>query len=329
MARASKEILQAAVMGFGIPAVLLVMAILFYLPVNTQKEEASVTTSIEGTMDTEPIESPTSDIQIDVLVDGETVKMDLEEYVTGVVLAEMPASFEMEALKAQAVAARTYALKTSADGKKHGGAVCDSHSCCQGYMTAEDYLQRGWHEKYVKRVRRAVVDTTGQVLTYDGKPIRATYFSCAGGYTEAALSVWGRDYPYLQSVESPGEEETVYYTDSKTFTLEDFQEAMGVIFNGEPATWFGSITYTTGGGIDSMEIGGTAYRGTTLRTLLGLRSTVFQVVVRSDSITFETRGNGHRVGMSQYGADAMAAAGSSYAEILYHYYRDTELTEIR
>lgn len=324
MARASKEIFQAAVMGFCIPALLLI-AILFSFA-GKQKPESvpQETNSLPAT--TQSSTQLPALVRLDLLVDGERVSIDLEEYVVGVVLSEMPASFEIEALKAQAVAARTYALKTSTDGKKHAGAVCTSHTCCQGYMTEEDYLQRGWKEKYVERVRRAVAETAGEVLIYEGKLIRATYFSCSGGTTEAAVAVWGRDYPYLQSVESPGEEETVYYTDSKTFSLEDFQEQLGVALSGSPETWFGNITYTTGGGIESMQIGGVAYRGTTLRSLLGLRSTVFRVVVSETAICFETHGYGHRVGMSQYGADAMALEGSTYTEILAHYYQGTELT---
>ena len=194
-------------------------------------------------------------------------------------------------------------------------------------MTRDDYLQRGWSEKYIQRVCQAVRETAGQVLLYDGKLIRATYFSCSGGYTEDAVAVWGRDYPYLQSVKSPGEEETVYYTDTKEFTLEDFQDALGVSLDGQPHTWFGQITYTLGGGVDTVQIGGVTYRGTTLRSLLSLRSTVFQIVVREASILFETKGYGHRVGMSQYGADAMAMEGYDYRQILSHYYLDTVLSD--
>ena len=327
MARASKELLQAAVMGFGIPAVLLLLALMIFTPKQSEASVPSTSQPETGTVQTQPSQVQPSALQIGLVIDGETQQIDLEEYVLGVVLSEMPASFEPEALKAQAVAARTYALKTCLDGKKHAGAVCASHSCCQGYMTPEDYLQRGWKEKYVERVRQAVAETAGQVLTYEGELIRATYFSCSGGVTEAAVAVWGRDYPYLQSVESPGEEETVYYTDLKNFTPEDFQDALGVALSGSPETWFGGITYTAGGGIETMQIGGVTYRGTTLRSLLGLRSTVFQVVVSAQTITFETKGYGHRVGMSQYGADAMAAEGCSYAQILAHYYQGTQLTD--
>ncbi len=328
MAKASKEIVQAAVMGFGIPSILLLLAILFCIPKQEQIPNPSTVPTVQQVA-TNPTEAPKGSISICVQLDDELVDMDLETYVLGVVLAEMPASFEMEALKAQAVAARTYAIMMIIEGNKHTGAVCNQSNCCQGYMTPEDYLQRGWGEKYVERVRKAVQATAAEVLTYGGMPIRATYFSCSGGCTESAVAVWGRDFPYLQAVQSPGEEETVYYSDTKTFTPESFQDTLGLMLSGSPETWFGSITFTQGGGIDTMQIGGTAYRGTTLRALLGLRSTVFTVVVSQQGITFETKGNGHRVGMSQYGADAMAAEGYTYAQILKHYYIGVELTDVR
>ncbi len=331
MARASKEILQAAVMGFGIPALLLVLVITVCLSGKRQNSQPSTVPTLIETVpsvsESDPLPKPS--VTITVLVEGELVQMDLEEYVVGAVLSEMPASFQQEALKAQAVAARTYALQTYLEGKKHAGAICSSNSCCQGYLTDEDYILLGWQEKYVQRVRKAVAQTEGQVLCYEGKLIRAPYFSCSGGATEAALTVWGRDYPYLQSVESPGEEETVYYTHAKEYTILEFQEKLGVVLTGSPHTWFGAITYTEGGGIDTMQIGGVEYRGTTLRSLLGLRSTVFQVVATEDTVRFETRGYGHRVGMSQYGAQAMALEGSLYEQILAHYYQGTQLMDLR
>ena len=280
-----------------------------------------------GTYITEPDAKPENTYFISVWMDGEIFRLDLEEYVMGVLLAEMPASFHEEALKAQAVAARTYALKTCLDGKKHEGAICTSSDCCQGYMSQEAYLLRGWNEKYVLRVRNAVYDTIGEVLVYENRLIRATYFSCSGGATESAVAVWGREYPYLQSVKSPGEEETVYYTDTKAFTPDEFQQALGVVLEGRPETWFGTITYTSGGGIDTMYIGSVPYKGTTLRALLGLRSTNFQIVVSDACLLFETKGFGHRVGMSQYGADAMAEEGNHYRQILCHYYQGTELAQ--
>ena len=194
-------------------------------------------------------------------------------------------------------------------------------------MTEEDYLLEGWNGRYVDRVREAVQATRGEVITYDGKLIRATYFSCSGGATEAAVAVWGRDYPYLQSVKSPGEEETVYYTDTTSFTPEAFQEALGTSLVGPVEIWFGELRYTDGGGVDSMDIGGVSYRGTTLRALLGLRSTVFEIVASEERILFITKGYGHRVGMSQYGADALASEGNAYGYILKYYYQGTEIVD--
>lgn len=327
MMRASKEMLQAAVMGFCLPALLLVLAICFYLP-GEQLPQPSFPPIQVATTPASTGKPVGQQRMIDVLVDDQRVQMGLEEYVMGAVLSEMPASFEMEALKAQAVACRTYALMICAEGDKHSGAVCLSAKCCQGYMTQEDYLQRGWQEKYVQRVRTAVMETAGMVLKYDGRLIRSTYFSCSGGATESALEVWGRDYPYLQSVESPGEEETVYYTDTRRYSFTEFQQLLGVVLEGSPETWFGGITYTAGGGIDTMDIGGVSYRGTTLRAILGLRSTVFRVVVDANGILLETHGYGHRVGMSQYGADAMAMEGYSYDRILAHYYHGTTLDRL-
>lgn len=323
MMRATKQVVQAAILGFGIPALLLAFAMVFLFP---EKNQENILETVP-TIQTKPSSSaaPVHTVEISVLHEGVLESMDLEEYIVGVVLAEMPASFEMEALKAQAVASRTYALKTCLDAEKHAGAVCTSYQCCQSYMSAEAYLQRGWSEKSVDRVRKAVYETAGQVLTYESQLIRATYFACSGGCTEDAIEVWGKVYPYLLSVKSPGEEETVYFTDTKEFTLSDFQEALGTQLSDSPQTWFGSFTYTEGGGVDVVHIGGVPYRGTTLRALLGLRSTVFEVIVTEDKIIFITKGYGHRVGMSQYGADAMALEGSSYRQILQYYYQGTEI----
>ncbi len=251
---------------------------------------------------------------------------DVEDYLIGVVLAEMPASFEVEALKAQAVAARTYTVKARQTGGKHGdGSVCADPQCCQAYLDPESYLVKGGTRENLEKVSTAVRETAGQVLTYEGELIEATYFSCSGGSTEDAKAVWGADFPYLQAVESPGEEAAAWYRDKVAYTGEEFQEKLGVTLEGDPMDWFGETTYTEGGGVASMEIGEDRYAGTLLRSALGLRSTAFSVTV-GEKITITTRGYGHRVGMSQYGADAMAVAGSTYREILAHYYTGTQIT---
>lgn len=260
---------------------------------------------------------------------GETEKVNLDEYLLGVVLAEMPSSFEMEALKAQAVVARTYTRKAYVTDGKHGdGSVCTDPGCCQAYISEEAYLAQGGTREGVDKVRFAIGATTGYVLTYGGELIEATYFSCSGGSTEDAAAVWGTDYPYLQAVDSPGEENAPHDTDTMTFTPEEFQEALGAELAGSPRSWIGTTTYTEGGGVATMDIGGEVYTGTQLRSLLGLRSTAFTVLTEDGEITITTKGFGHRVGMSQYGADAMAVTGSGFREILEHYYPGTTLTKL-
>lgn len=258
--------------------------------------------------------------------DGTLETMDMDEYLVGVILAELPSTFEPEAKKAQAVAARTFARKAWVTGGKHGdGAVCEAPGCCQAYIAPEAYLEQGGEQKAIDRARAAVEATSGLVLTYEGELIEATYFSCSGGTTEDAVAVWGTDFPYLKSVESPGEEHAAHDTDSQYFTREDIENKLGIPLSGSPETWFRDFTYTAGGGVDTVYVGGIRCAGTFLRSKLGLRSTAFAVESEGSGVTITTRGFGHRVGMSQYGADAMAMEGSSYEEILAHYYTGATL----
>ena len=252
--------------------------------------------------------------------------MELEEYILGVVLAEMPASFHTEALKAQAVAARTYALRRYVLGDRHTDkAVCTNPHCCQAYMTQEQYLKSHGSSADVLRVQEAVLATRGQILTYQGNLAETTYFACSGGRTEDAVAVWGTDIPYLQAVDSPGEENANSYWRSTYFTKEEFENALGRSLSGSPESWLGKQTFTDGSGVATMVIGGITYTGTQLRKLLGLNSTVFTMEADAAGILVETYGNGHRVGMSQYGADAMAQQGSNYQQILLHYYCGTRI----
>ena len=316
-----KEILTAFVMGMVVPGLVLNFAA-------AALERPAAPEPEETLQPTEAVETVALPVLVRTL-DGVTREMDMDTYITGVVLAEMPAYFEEEALKAQAVVARTYARKAYVYGGKHGdGSVCTRSSCCQAYKTEEAYLEEGGTQESVDKIRSAVVETSGYVLTYDGVLIEATYFSCSGGKTEDAEAVWGADFPYLQAVVSPGEEEAAYYRDTVSFTAEQFENLMGLDLNGTPAGWFGEVTYTDGGGVETLMIGGQAYKGTQLRSLLGLRSAAFEVSVEGQTITITTRGFGHRVGMSQYGADAMAVMGSTYEEILAHYYQGTELIRL-
>ena len=183
----------------------------------------------------------------------------------------------------------------------------------------------GGTEEAVEKIWRAVSETAGQVLAYEGELIEATYYSCSGGRTEDAVAVWEKEVPYLQAVDSPGEEQATHFTDTVTYTQEEFANALGLPLAGPAATWFGEVTYTDGGGVASMVIGTEQFTGVELRKALGLRSTAFRMTAAADHIIITTKGFGHRVGMSQYGADAMAVAGNDYTEILAHYYPGTLL----
>ena len=300
----------------------LVLPMLFIFYATWQQEKIQTPAAVEETVEQTAVrEEP-----IGVLSpDGSVRQMEMEEYLTCVVLAEMPTDFHEEALKAQAVVARTYVGRRLVSGKHDTAAVCTDASCCQGYCSVEAFLADGGSQEAVDKVSAAVAATAGQVLTYEGELIDATYFSCSGGSTEDAVAVWGADVPYLQAVESPGEEEAAHYSDEVRFTPGELAAALGFANDGSAEDWFGGVTYTDGGGVETMEIRGNTYEGTELRKLLGLRSTVFEVEVDGDEIIITTHGFGHRVGMSQYGAQAMAQSGSTYQEILAHYYVGTEL----
>ena len=314
-----KSFLLALVAGLVIPWLMFALTEQFLLP----KPQGQPSPTDGATVPMQGQEDMTVSV---ITVEGTVAQMALNEYLTGVVLGEMPASFEEEALKAQAVVARTYTLKRQLFSPKHdGGAVCTDSGCCQAYCSEDAYLASGNTRENLQKVKQAVADTGRDVLLFESALIDATYFSCAGDRTEAAVAVWGADVPYLQSVESPGEEISRHYVDSVVFSAEEFMNALDRTLTEPAETWVGKITYTAGGGVDTIELGGKAYKGTQLRQLLGLRSTDFQITAVGDTVTVTTKGYGHRVGMSQYGAQAMALQGADYRQILSHYYPGTVL----
>ena len=251
--------------------------------------------------------------------------LSLREYLTDVVLQEMPASFETEALKAQCVAARTFTMQRIYNGGIHEGAdICGDPGCCQCYLDEEEgrEIYGEDYDEARSKVMECVEETDGQVLVYQNTLIEAVYFSSTGDSTESAAAVWGGEVPYLQSVYSPEEHRIT----EKSVTLNEFRTALPEAdLNGEPAGWFGDMTCTDGGAVASVEIGGTVYSGTTLRSRFGLKSARFTVAVTADAIEFEVTGSGHGVGMSQYGAREMALGGAGFDDIICHYYSGVRL----
>lgn len=262
--------------------------------------------------------------------DGTTASLTMAEYLWRVVAAEMPASFEPEALRAQAVTARTYTLYQMSIGPNpsHPDAdVCTNISCCQAYLAPEEAAARWGVEAQTwgEKIARAVSDTDGQAILYEGKPIDAVFFSSAAGRTLDSVEVWGGSVPYLASVESPEGEEVPNYHTTVTVPVEEFRTVFltqhpEADLSGAPEGWFRNRVSTSSGGVDTVEVGGVAVKGTALRTLFDLRSANFSVAADGEKVTFSVTGYGHGVGMSQYGANAMARAGSGRREILTHYY---------
>ena len=270
------------------------------------------------------------------LADGRVETMAMDDYLWGVVAAEMPAAFESEALKAQAVAARTYTLtKLERTTDAHPEAdLCTDVNCCQAYRTKED-AAASWGENaqmYTDKIAAAVADTDGVAVLYEGKPIQAVFFSSAAGRTVDAVEVWGNSVPYLTGVDSPEGEEVPNYHSSVTLTAEEFRTAFlaqypGADLSGDPSGWFSNTVSNSAGGVSSMDVGGVTVSGQDLRTLFSLRSTSFTVSAGAEGVIFSVTGYGHGVGMSQYGANALAQEGKSYEEILKWYYTGVEVEQ--
>jgi len=263
----------------------------------------------------------------------------LEDYLISVVAGEMPASFELEALKAQAVAARTFTAKRmrnlggSGCGDHTGADVCTSSAHCQAYCSVEDMKTKwgsSFDENYAK-IKNAVDETGGQILTYNGKPIDAIYHSNSGGMTEDVENVYAQALPYLRSVSSPGEESFNKYTGEVTVSISEFIEIIEQRRSGVRLSQSGLsgevqiLSHFESGRVDKIKVGNAEFTGKDFRSMFGLNSTNFTISIENE-VKFTTKGFGHGVGMSQAGADAMAQSGSDYKEILHHYYTDVDFS---
>ena len=265
------------------------------------------------------------------VLDGDTVRdMTMEDYLMGVTAAEMPASFAEEALKAQAVAARTYTLYKLTSGGNHGDTadICTDSTCCQAYISQEA-ARSNWGEQadaLEEKIRTAVTDTDGEAILYGGVPILAVFHSSSAGLTRAAGQVWQNDLPYLQPVDSPEASASIpnYYS-RVDFSPETIREKLlaripAADLAGDQKTWLKNAVRDSAGSVETVEVGGVAVKGSTVRAALGLRSACFEWELQDGRFVFYVTGHGHGVGLSQYGANAMAEAGADYKTILTHYY---------
>ncbi len=270
---------------------------------------------------------------------NETSEINLDEYLLGVVSAEMPANYEIEALKAQAVVARTYTLYTITHNcEKHGQSnICTSSSCCQAWISKEDRMAR-WseneREQNWKKIEEAVYSTKGKVIEYNGQVIDAFFHSNSGGKTEIPVNVWGgTDFPYLKVVETSGEDSYSQYSSEVQFSKKDFIQKMknkysdfSIDFNKDDSIKI--LEYTDSGRIKTIKIGNKNLSGVEARSLFGLKSANFECKIENENIKFSVVGYGHGVGMSQTGADSMAKSGAKYDEIINHFYADVQIVDI-
>lgn len=264
-------------------------------------------------------------------------ELNLDGYLLGVVSAEMPATFEQEALNAQAIVARTYTIYVSEhnNGKHENADICDDSTCCQAWISKDDRLAR-WdedkREENWKKIEQAVYSTVGKVATYNGEVIDAFFHSNSGGKTEEVLNVWGgTNLPYLQSVETAGEDAYSQYASEVILDKSEFEEKIkkshsDFSINYDEEECIKVLEYTQGDRVKTIKIGNLELSGVEVRGLLELRSANFNVEINENNIKFSVKGYGHGVGLSQTGADALAKQGKNYEEIIKHYYTGVEIS---
>jgi len=283
-------------------------------------------------------------IKVKITSTGAIKELTVNEYLKGVLPSEMPPEYDIEALKAQAVVARTYLYQKIAAGGHGDADICDNAAHCQAYYSTEKILEiwkksKGWDKEtrdiHAKKVAEAVEQTENIAVTYNGRYIRAYFHACSGGKTENVSNIWGKQkIPYLVSVESLGEEDYKNYSSKVKLSVSDLQAKLNeqqsikcnINVDGRDIVKF--LSYTDTGRVDKVEIGGAIYTAEKLRTLLGLRSTNFNVEYENGEVIFKVTGNGHGVGMSQVGANYYAKQGYTFDKIITHYYTGVDVTYI-
>ncbi len=268
---------------------------------------------------------------------GEVEQVNIDDYLCNVVSAEMPADYEIEALKAQAVVARTYTIY-KINNKKHENAdICDDSTCCQAWVDKETRFSR-WEESKREsnweKIQKCIQETQGQIITYQNQPINAFFHANSGGKTELPVNVWGgTGLPYLQVVETAGEEGYKQYESEVELTQDELIEKLKTKYSDISIDFSNQenlkiLEYTDSGRVKTVKFGNHEISGIETRTLLGLKSTNFEISKENDKIKFTVKGYGHGVGMSQTGADAMAKQGKNYKEIINHFYSGVEIKEV-
>jgi stage II sporulation protein D len=328
-----KKIKPLIVLAAILFAVTLIVPSLLVLPFSEEKASGKLGEELQEPVD-EKTQEASADSAVEVAVyrtSKEVIeKLPLDNYLVGVVAAEMPATFELEALKAQAMAARTYIVKQMLAEEKIGlpeGAQVTDTTIHQVYK-GDDELKKSWGMDYnwkVKKITEAVKATSGKILTYKGEAIDATFFSTSNGFTENSEDYWSNSFPYLRSVESPWDTESDKFSASKSIPVKEFETKLGVKL-ADGATIGKIIEKTSGKRVSKVDFNGKVLTGKDIREQLDLRSSDFTWERQGNQIVINTKGFGHGVGMSQYGANGMATEGKNYQDIVKHYYQGIEIT---
>ena len=329
----------------SITYIIIFIIIIYIIPALCTKKSVSTLSTIKSeNLNKDEVEkynySQFSKIKLLHKAQDSVEELPIDEYLYGVVAAEMPATFEIEALRAQAVAARTYTIFKIKNTKKHNeknADICDDSTCCQAWISKEDRLKK-WDENSKEanweKITQAVNSTAGKIITYKNEPINAFFHSNSGGITESVSNVWGeKDIPYLKSVETSGEDGYLQYSSEVTLTRDELLEKLkrhysDITINFNEADCIKVLEYTDSKRVKTVKFGNTKISGTETRSLLDLKSTNFKIKIDENNIVFSVIGYGHGVGMSQTGADSMAKSGYKYEEILKHFYTDTEISVI-
>ena len=318
---------------------LLIILLVFTIPLFfTKRENIVETVNIEKLVEDTIVLEENSKYIIKLLHNEnmQVEEVELEKYLVNVVSAEMPVTYEMEALKAQAVVARTYTLYKIKNGSKHEGAdICDSAACCQAWISKENRLAR-WEENVREvnwiKIEEAVNTTKGKYVTYNGEPINAFFHSNSGGITEIPSNVWGGNFEYLQTVETSGEDAYSGYSSEVIVTKDELIQKMlekysDFQINFEEETCIEILELNESNRVKKMKIGNKEISGVEARNIFSLKSANFSFEIQDDNIKFFVIGYGHGVGLSQSGSDSLAKQGYDYISIIKHYYKNVEISE--
>lgn len=311
--------------------ILLIVPTLLVIPFSNEKKMAESPPKKTHEKTPHVIEPTTPNLNIAVYRSQLEIveNVPIEEYIVGVVASEMYSTFKLEALKAQALAARTFIFKQMLSKEKLSvpdNAIVTDTEMHQVYKSKKE-LKNLWGKQYndkIKKITKAVKETEGQILVYKEQPIDASYFSTSNGYTENSEEYWNNQLPYLRSVKSPWDKNSPKFIEQKTFSIADFEKKLGVDI-GENTSVGTNISKTTGNRVDTIEIQGKKIDGKKIRELLDLNSTDFEFKRTGDQVIVTTKGLGHGVGMSQFGANGMAQEGKSYKDIISYYYTGVQI----